>query len=91
MIALKIKIDSERLIYKYDKEYDILDIYLGNTTVSFSDEIDVGVYEYYDRDTDELLGVGIEDYKSRDKDNLNKILPFRLNFEYILKNVINNQ
>lgn len=90
MIAQKFRIDSDRLIYKYDKEYDILDVYIGNITVSFSDEIDNGVYEYYSMDTDELLGVGIEDFKFRNKEHLNNILPFRLDFDYIFKNVIHN-
>ena len=89
MIARKIKVPSENLIYKYNKDSDILDVYLCKCTSSISEEIIEGVYEHFDRKTDELLGISIEGYNSRNRKELDMIIPFTLNYKYIDNNVCN--
>lgn len=83
MIAQKIKVPCEHLIYKYNNKYDVLDVFIGKIQKSISDELMQGVYEHYDIYTDELVGISIENYRSIDKSELNKVLPFNLNYNYI--------
>lgn len=89
MIAHQIYIDSDKLIYKYSEKFDVLDVYFTDKVRAISDEISTGIYEHFDIETDDIVGVSIEDYKKQDKKYLQKILPINLSFEYIDKNVIN--
>lgn len=89
MIAHQLCIQNDKLIYKYSKKFDILDIYFVDNVRAISDEISNGVYEHFDIETDAIVGISIEDYKKRDKNYLQKILPINLSFEYIDKNIIN--
>lgn len=87
MIAQNHKISKHSLIYNYDKEYDILNVYLYKNP-AVSEEIADGIYEHFDRATDKLLGVSIENYKLRNQSELDKLLPFKLNYDYINKKFI---
>ena len=89
MIAQQLQIQSDKLIYRYSKKFDILDVYFIDKVKAISDEISDGVYEHFDIETDNFVGVSIEDYKKRNKEYLQNILPIKLSFEYIEKNIIN--
>lgn len=89
MIAHQLHIQSDKLIYRYSKKFDILDIYFVDKVRAISDEISEGIYEHFDIETDDIVGVSIEDYKKQDKNYLQNILPINLSFEYIEKNIIN--
>lgn len=80
MIATKIKIPQENLIYNYDEYEDILDVYTCIPEPVISDEISSGIYCYYSRKTDELIGVSIMNYTLRDRKHINDILPFNISF-----------
>ncbi|NRT39460.1 hypothetical protein [Clostridium beijerinckii] len=67
-----------------------MDIYIVNNKPMISDEILNGVYEHFDRDTDELVGISIENYKNRNECELYNVLPFKLDFDYIENNIIKN-
>lgn len=89
MIAEKVKVPQECLTFKYNKQYDILEVFIKDVVPAISDEIYYGIYDFYDRKTDELIGFSIMDYTKRDKKYLKKLLPFNLNFDYIDNNIIN--
>lgn len=89
MIAGRIRIPNSSLKYIYNKEFDILDVFIEKVSPSFSEENYYGIYTYYDRATEEIIGVSIMDYKKRNKEFIKKYLPFNLDFEYIDKNVVN--
>lgn len=71
--------------YIYNKEFDILDIFFKKVAPSYSQEIAPGIYGYFTRDTDELIGYSIMDYSSRDKNQLNTQLPVQINFDDVDK------
>jgi hypothetical protein len=85
----KIRVPNSSLKYIYNKEFDILDVFIEKVSPSFSEENYYGIYTYYDRETEEIIGVSIVDYKKRDKEFIKKYLPFNLDFEYIDKHVVN--
>lgn len=89
MIANKVKIPFESMTYIYNNKYDILDVYIGKVVPVVSEEIYYGVYNHFDRRTDELVGISIMDYTKRNKKFLESILPFSIDFNYIQSNVIN--
>lgn len=77
------KIKKPKIIYDYDQEYDILNVYIQKCRPCFSDEIVQGIYEHFDITNDELIGVSIENYTKRDKRNLKKLLPIELDYNYL--------
>ena len=89
MIVDKVKIPSKSLRFMYNKEFDILDIFIDNIVSSFSEENYYGVYVRYDYITNEIVGLSINDYTKRNRDFIQKYLPFNLDFNYIDKNVVN--
>ncbi|WP_297430608.1 hypothetical protein [Clostridium sp.] len=88
MIANKIKVPQASLLYKYNEKYDILDVYIDKIVPVISDEIYTGVYDYFDENTEELVGISIMDYTTRNKEFLKNILPFDINFNYIQSNIM---
>ena len=78
-----IAVPQEKMIYKYSKSSDILDVYLEIGKPMISEEISDGVYEHFDLITDNILGISIENYRHQDKNKLHQILPFVLDFKYI--------
>lgn len=80
MIVNKIRIPQDSLIYEYDKENDILDIFIENKGPAVSDELYYGVYSYIDPITETIIGVSIMNYTERNKEYLRDILPFDINF-----------
>ena len=89
MILNPIAVPQEKMIYRYTKSSDILDIYLEVGKPMVSEEISEGVYEHFDLVTDNILGVSIENYKQQDKDKLHRILPFWIDFKYIDSKICN--
>lgn len=81
-------IGRSQLIYKYDPQNDILDVFTDKVRPVFADEIYYGIYEYVDQTTEEFAGVSIVNYTSWDKDELNNFLynkriPIEVNYNYI--------
>lgn len=89
MIETKVKVPQKSLIYKYDKDFDVLDIFIEKVVPSFSEELYNGIYTYFDMKTEDIVGVSIMNYKDRDRKVVQGFLPFYLNFDYIDKIVIN--
>lgn len=77
------KKNKPKIIYDYNKEYDILNAYIEKCRPCFSDEIAQGIYEHFDMMNDELIGISIENYTKRDKKVLRKVLPFKIDYKYI--------
>lgn len=67
-------IEQRNLIYKYDSQNDILNIFAGKIREVFSDEIFYGLYENYDRATDEFAGISIMNYTDWNLQELNRCL-----------------
>lgn len=86
MIDAKIRIPQSSLIYNYDKNHDILDVFIEKFCPVFSEEIYSGIYILYDRTTDFISGVTIMDYTKRDKCYINNFLPFSIDFTEVDKN-----
>jgi hypothetical protein len=89
MIAKKTRVPNSSLCFKYNKEFDILDVFIQKVTPSISEENYYGIYTYFDVNTDEIVGVSIERYKTRDKKFIKAYLPFILDFDYIDRNIYN--
>lgn len=89
MTVQKVRVPRSSLIYRYDKEFDILDVFIEKIQPTTSDEIYYGIYNYYNRDSDEIIGLSIMDYKKRNKKYIKSLLPFELNFDYINEKIIN--
>jgi hypothetical protein len=89
MIVSKTKVPNSSLKYIYNKEYDVLDIFIEEISPAFADENYYGVYTYYDRKTDEIIGASIMNYKKRNKEFIKKYLPFNVDFNYIDRNIVN--
>lgn len=78
-------IARSQLIYNYDPQNDILDVFTDRIRPVFADEIHYGIYEYVDQSTEEFAGVSIMNYKSWNPNELNKFLatkkiPIKVNF-----------
>lgn len=88
MIENKTRVPTDSLKYIYNKEYDILDVFIERVSPSFAEENYYGIYTYYDRKTGEVIGFSIMDYKKRDKEFIKECLPFNIDFKYIDENII---
>lgn len=82
MIGTKVRIPQDLLQYSYDKNTDIMEVFIEKSRPSFSDELYSGVYVYIDRNSEEIIGVSIMDYTKRNKNYISKMLPFDINFKY---------
>ncbi|MGL4665962.1 MAG: DUF2283 domain-containing protein [Clostridium butyricum] len=89
MMSSPIAVPQEKMIYRYSKNSDILDVYLEIGKRMISEEISDGVYEHFDLVTDSILGISIENYRNQDKNKLHRILPFVLDFRYIDSKICN--
>ncbi|KYO66898.1 hypothetical protein [Thermovenabulum gondwanense] len=88
MICTKVKIPKEAIVYDYDNNYDILNIYIDKPIPAVAEEIYPGVYLFIDDPTDNVIGASILDYSKRDKKYIRKILPFDIDFNYINSKII---
>jgi hypothetical protein len=71
------------LTFKYDNEHDVLHLFIGESKVSYADELEPGVFVRFSDDDDSLTGVIIMGYQRRDKNALQKCLPININFNNI--------
>lgn len=85
MIVTKVKVPQSLLVYKYDSEYDILDVFIEKIVPSVSDEIDDGIYSHYDRKTNQFVGISIMDYTTKDTSRLYDLIPLDIDFKDINK------
>ncbi len=76
------------MIYKYDKKNDILNIMIFETPV-VSEEEENGIYINYKRDSNEIIGLTIENFKKCNV-SLNKLVPFKLKYLDLIKELANN-
>lgn len=64
----------------YDKEADILEIFIGEPSLSYYNEIDDDLFEGHDKITGELRGYKIFNLTKRGKEWVNKIkIPLPVN------------
>lgn len=69
--------------YNYDRDHDVLYLYIGKQSLSYADEPYPGIYIKYSDDTDKLTGAVIIDYKKRDINLLSNVLPIDIDFSNI--------
>jgi len=70
----------------YDREHDILYVYVSNSPPSYSDDEEVkGVYIKRSMDDDDFItGVTIMDYSKRNRQLLRKSVPFYFDFDAVI-------
>lgn len=69
--------------YNYDRDHDVLYLYIGKQSLSYADEPYPGIYIKYSDDTDKLTGAVIMDYTKQDINLLNKVLPIDIDYTNI--------
>jgi hypothetical protein len=69
----------------YDEESDFLEVFFGEPSESYAEEIEPGIFIRKDDKTDEVKSIGILSYKNRTKvlynllKKINLRLPFSIN------------
>lgn len=69
----------------YDEESDFLEVFFGEPSESYAEEVEPGVFLRKDDKTDEVKSIGILSYKTRTKvlynllKKINLRLPFSIN------------
>ena len=64
---------NQNIEIDYDDEADILEIFIGEPTECYYDEIDYDLFEGYDKKTKEIKGYKIFNLTKRGKDWIKKI------------------
>ncbi len=72
--------EKEMNIY-YDEEGDYLEIYSGDISNCYFDNLGDGIFKIVNKDTDEVKGIAVFSFKSRTKelDEIKISLPFKFN------------
>lgn len=73
--------NSDRLIFSYDQEADVLYVSIGNPKPGISEETKDGIVLRYDVDTNKLIGFTIVDFLARFKGEKVKTFPTHLRAE----------
>ncbi|HFJ9435819.1 TPA: DUF2283 domain-containing protein [Bacillus cereus] len=73
----------------YDTEHDVLYIFFGDPRIAYEDEVSPGVFLRKDDDTDEVIGAIIMDYQRNSQKRMANILPFKIDFEEINRDLTN--
>ncbi|SFA56116.1 Protein of unknown function [Parageobacillus thermantarcticus] len=82
-------VQKENEKINYDKEHDVLYIFIGPPRMAYEDEVSPGIFLRKDDDTDEVIGAIIMGYRKIDIDHLINVIPFQIDFKRINEQFIN--
>lgn len=76
---------KNRITVDYDREHDVLYVSLGKPKPSYCDDDIEGVLIRRTMDTNRLSGVTIMDFSRKTRDQLKRIIPFKVDISELYK------
>ena|SRR5690606_3540150 len=76
-------VQKENIEINYDKEHDVLYIFLCQPRAAYEEEVAPGIFLRKDDDTDEVIGAIIMGYRDIDVDHLKNVIPFQVDFNQL--------
>lgn len=73
--------------FSYDNYYDILYVDIGEPCFGYNEEVSSDIYLRLCDDTDKLVGFTIISFKEKDLNEIKKIVPLKVNWQYILNGI----
>lgn len=82
-------VQKENETINYDKEHDVLYIFLTHPRAAYEEEVSPGIFLRKDDDTDEVIGAIIMGYQKIGIDHLINVIPFQVDFKRINEQFVN--